>query len=106
MSETSYCENRERPNSDALALVHLRLLENPDVISEGAAMGGLNWFSSRGVGAAANTGYMTAFNGTVKGRGKRGVLAVPDALDPPLSEDIKRRQVALILRYVTAIRAR
>jgi len=39
-------------------------------------------------------------------RSVAGTPALSDAPDPPLSEEIKRRQVALLLRYVTTIRAR
>jgi hypothetical protein len=42
-------------------------------------------------------------------RGSRRVAGTPavyDAPDPPLSEEIKRRQLALLLHYVTTIHAR
>lgn len=72
-------------------------------------MGWFNFFSPTEAGAAANASDMTIFNGTPQDGANRSVVvrsAMPDAPDPPPSEEIKRHQVALILRYVTAIRAR
>ena len=69
-------------------------------------MGWFDSFWSTETGAAADAG--PNFNGTPQ-RGRRSAVetsAIPHAPDPPLSEEIKRRQVALLLRYVTAIRAR
>lgn len=69
-------------------------------------MGWSDFFWRRDAGAAADAS--PTFNGTRQDGRSRGVLETmsPHAPDPPLSEEIKRRQVALLLRYVTAIRAR
>ena len=72
-------------------------------------MGWLNWFSPSETGAAAASSDGTIENGVRHEGGKRRVVqtyGVPDAPDPPLSEEIKRRQIALLVRYVTTIRAR
>ena len=58
--------------------------------------------------AAGGASDATIINGE-DSRGRRSVAGTPavsDAPDPPLSEEIKRRQVALLLRYVTTIRGR
>ena len=72
-------------------------------------MGWLNLFSPTDAGAAADASDMTMINCAAHdGRG-RGDVVMPGTLhrpDPPLSEETKRRQVALILRYVVALRAR
>lgn len=110
MSGTSYRENRERPmfgRRRLAASFSLRGALPPPV--KGAEMGWFNFFSPTEAGAAANASDMTIFNGTFQNGANRSVVvrsAMPDAPDPPPSEEIKRRQVALILRYVTAIRAR
>jgi len=57
----------------------------------------------------AGASDITIFNGPPQDGGNQSVglpSAIPDALEPPLSEEIKRRQFALIIRYVAAIRAR
>ena len=71
-------------------------------------MGWLNLFSPSAAATAADTN--DAFNGApYVGGGRPSVLETPAVQDdpvPPLSEEIKRRQVALLLRYVSGIRAR
>jgi hypothetical protein len=72
-------------------------------------MGLFKLFSPSDAGAAENASDVTTTNGAPHDGGYRSVgatSAVPDGPNPPLSEEIKRRQVALLLRYVTAIRAR
>ena len=72
-------------------------------------MGWLNLFSPSDAVAAPDAGDATIINGApYDGGGSRSVVeapALPDRPDPRLSEEIKRRQVALLLRYVVAIRA-
>jgi len=72
-------------------------------------MGWLNLFSPTDAGAAADASDVTIINAAVHdGRG-RGEVVMPGTLhrpDPPLPEEIKRRQVALIVRYIVVIRAR
>jgi hypothetical protein len=83
--------------------------ETTTPLLKGANMGWLNWFSPSEVRAASADGDMTIGNGArYEGRKPRVVQqsGVPGASDPPLSEDIKRRQVALLVRYVITIRAR
>lgn len=67
-------------------------------------------FSPSDAAAAANTSDVTNTHGALHGGGGiPGVVetpAAPDGLDPRLSEEVKRRQVALLLRYVAAIRVR
>jgi len=68
-------------------------------------MGWLSLFTPPEAGASD----ITIFNGTPQDGGNQSVglpSAIPDAPEPSLSEEIKRRQVALIIRYVAAIRAR
>ncbi len=73
-------------------------------------MGWLDRISPSDADTAGNASDATTINGTpYYGRGSRsipGTPAAPDGPDPPLTEEIKRRQVALLLRYVAAIRAR
>jgi len=72
-------------------------------------MAWLKLFSPSDAVAAADAGDVTIINGApYDGGGSRSVAetpALPDRPDPRLSEEIKRRQVALLLRYVVAIRA-
>ena len=60
--------------------------------------------------AAANASDVANTRGALYGgAGIRGVVettAAPDGSDPRLPEEIKRRQVALLLRYVMTIRVR
>jgi hypothetical protein len=70
------------------------------------------WFSASDAAAAADGDDATIINGNAApndGDGSRSVVGGPaarDVPDPRLPEEIKRRQVALILRYVIAIRVR
>ena len=73
----------------------------------------MNWrkrFSPSDAAAATNASDVTNTNGALDdGGGIRGVVetpAAPDGSDPHLPEEIKRRQVALLLRYVMTIRVR
>jgi hypothetical protein len=76
---------------------------------KGAHMTWRNWFSATAVDAAAvgsdrtMEGYAPLRNG--KRRDVKS-LSARDAPDPPLADEVKRRQVALLIRYVIAIRAR
>jgi hypothetical protein len=75
-------------------------------VKRGSDMGWRNLFSPSATAVDADDGIGGA---PYAGGGSRSVLetsGVPDDRPPPLSEDIKRRQVALLLRYVSAIRAR
>ena len=71
----------------------------------------MRWFhriSPSDADAAGGASDATIINGHDR-RGSRSVAGTPalsDADDPQLSEEIKRRQVALLLRYVRTIRAR
>ena len=77
-----------------------------DAIGEREAeMGWLNLFTPPEAGATD----IRIFNGNPQDGSNQSVgvpSAIPDASEPPLSEEIKRSQVALIIRYVTAIRGR
>jgi hypothetical protein len=72
----------------------------------------MRWLNliSPSAAAAADASDVKIINGApYDGGGSRSVVdtpAVPDGPEPPLSEEVKRRQVALLLRYVVAIRAR
>ncbi len=72
----------------------------------------MRWFNllSRSDAAAATDDCdVTIVNGAARDRGSRSDGAMPGTLerpDPPLSEEIKQRQVALIQRYIVALRAR
>jgi hypothetical protein len=68
----------------------------------------MGWFDmfSRKAGATADGHAITMFNGMPQHAGSASAETSADAPTPPLSEEIKRRQVALIISYVTAIRAR
>jgi hypothetical protein len=67
-------------------------------------------FSPSDAAAAANARDVTNTDGALYGGGGiRGVVetpAAPDGSDPHLPEEVKRRQVALLLRYVMTIRVR
>ena len=67
-------------------------------------------FSPSDAAAAANTSEVTGTNGALyPDGGIPGVVetrVAPDGPDPRVSEEVKRRQVALLLRYVMAIRVR
>lgn len=60
--------------------------------------------------AAANASDVTNPRGALDGGGRiRGVVeptAAPGGSDPRLPEEVKRRQVALLLRYVMTMRGR
>lgn len=76
----------------------------------------MGWFTKRfspsDAAAAADATDVTIINvnGAPYDGGESGSVAegpaVRDAADPRLSEEIKRRQVALILRYIMAMRVR
>ena len=68
----------------------------------------MGWFDmfSRKAGATADAHAITIFKSTHQHAGSGSASVVTDAPNPPLSEEIKRRQVSLIISYVTAIRAR
>ena len=69
----------------------------------------LDLFSPSEPAVAADKCDAPTFNGAAHHGRSRGNVAAPGTLhqpDPPQSEDIKSRQVALILRYVLALRAR
>lgn len=69
-------------------------------------MGWLSLFTPPEAGASDITIFNV--NGTPHDGGYQSVglpSAIPDAPEPALSEETKRRQVALIIRFVTAIRA-
>jgi hypothetical protein len=67
-------------------------------------------FSPSDAAAAAHTSDVTITYGALySGGGIPGAVetpATPDGPDPRVSEEVKRRQVALLLRYVMAIRVR
>jgi hypothetical protein len=73
-------------------------------------MGWLDRISPTDAEAAGDASDATNINGAPhNGRGSPSVAGTPaasDGPDPPLSEEIKRRQVALLVRYVMTIRAR
>ena len=73
-------------------------------------MGWLKRLSPSDAAAAANATDVTNINdATVGGGGIRSVVEMPAAPDGPdgnLSDEVKRRQVALLLDYVMAIRVR
>ena len=75
---------------------------------KGTEMRWFNLLSLRNAAVAADDRDMTAISGAAdEGRSRSDVaLGIHDRPDPPLSEEIKRRQVALILRYLVAIRVR
>lgn len=66
-------------------------------------------FSPSDAIAAPDAGDVTKIDGAPHdGAGSGNVVVTPalrDNLDPRRSEEIRRRQVALLLRYVVAIRA-
>ena len=72
----------------------------------------MEWFNrfsrSDAVRAAAASRVTVEPGVPHEGRRNRVVpySGIPSAPEPPLSEEIKRRQVALLLRYVTAMRTR
>ncbi len=67
-------------------------------------------FSPSDAAAAATASDVTNTNGALYGSGGIqsvvGTPATPDGSDPHLPEEVKRRQVALLLRYVMTIRVR
>lgn len=67
-------------------------------------------FSPSDAAAAANASDVTNTNGALYESGAIrsvvGIPAAPDGSDPTLPEEVKRRQVALLLRYVITIRVR
>jgi hypothetical protein len=67
-------------------------------------------FSRSDAAAAANASDVTNTNGALFGGGGiPDVVGTPAATDGPdlrLSEEVKRRQVALLVRYVMAMRVR
>jgi hypothetical protein len=67
-----------------------------------------NLFSPYDAAVAADDHAMTTNSGAAdEGRSRSDLaLGIGDRPDAPLSEEIKRRQVALILRYLVAIRVR
>ena len=73
-------------------------------------MGWLERFSPSAAAAEAAAGGATIINGAPpdvgERRGSAAAPVTPNGPDPCLSEEIKRRQVALLLRYVMAIRLR
>jgi len=73
-------------------------------------MGWLKRLSPPDAGVAENASVVTNPDGALYGGGGiRGVAethAAPDGSDPHLPEEVKRRQVALLLRYVLTIRVR
>jgi hypothetical protein len=70
-------------------------------------MGFPNWLSPIELDAAVSDLNVEAREWSARGR--RHVVQTPgaaDAPDPPLSDDLRRRQVALVVDYVTVVRAR
>jgi hypothetical protein len=67
------------------------------------------WFSPSDADAAVNATDINTKGAPYDGGGIRSVIeapVAPDGSDPHLPEEIKRRQVALLLRYVMTIRVR
>lgn len=72
-------------------------------------MGWFRLFSPTQPGGSGDAADMISVFGTSRFRrdgGDGATLVIPQAPEPPLTEEIKRRQVAISLRYVTAIRTR
>ncbi len=72
------------------------------------------WFNLRSAlraAVAADASDTKIIDGAANNGGSRSDVdvvmpVIRDRPDPPLSEEIKRRQVALIERYIVAVRAR